>query len=277
MGLSYTLRPQGKGELADVGVIGIDRLLDFEGRYLKSDSVNGYAPFERAVDSTVLISADRNTPNSGIVVNHDGKKYLITATHVLGSKAFGTPTDLKVFERHGADIQVRNLEDMAMIYSTPKARERNLPTADVGIFLYDGNLEGVQLVNPLNPETHVAVAIGYPGIHANVWMPNLHPIVSPGKAIVQERKKQQLTPYMQKFWAEHGMLDAPEPIQKILFTGTTSLGNSGGGLFTLDGRLLGVCRGPNGTIGRETGLEEFYPVLQVLEAVNPQYCYLGDI
>jgi len=271
MGFTYTPRPERAGTLADVGVIGIDKLLEFEGRYLKSDSINGYAPFERAVASTVLISGDRNKPHgSGVIVNYDGRKYLITATHVLGPKAFGNPTDLKVFERHGADIQVRNLEDMAMIYSTPKARKRNLPNADVGIFLYDGNLEGVQLVNPLNPETYIAVAMGYPGIHANTWLPNLHPTISSGKAIVQERKKQQLTPYMQKLLAEDGMLDAPEAIQKILFIGATSGGNSGGGLFSLDGRLLGVCRGPNGTIGKETGLEEFYPVIQVLEAVKSQ-------
>ena len=271
MGFTYTPRPERAGTLADAGLIGIDKLLEFEGRYLKLESINGYAPFERAAASTVFISTDRNKPHgSGVIVEHDEKTYLITATHVLGPKAFGTPTDLKVFERHGADIWARNLEDMAMVYSTPQARERNLPTADVGIFLYDGNLEGVRLVNPLSPETHIAVAMGYPGIHSNEWMPNLHPTVSSGKAIVQERKKQQLTPYMQKLLEEHGMLDAPEPVEKILFTGATSGGNSGGGLFSLDGRLLGVCRGPNGTIGKETGLEEFYPVIQVLEAVKSQ-------
>lgn len=271
MGLKYAPRENERGNIANVGAIDMDRLLDFEGQYLKSGSVNGYSPFEKAIASTVLISSDRDKPEgSGVIVSNEGVKYLITATHVLGSKSVGTPTDLKVFERHGEEIKVRNLEDMTMLYSTPQARERNLPTADVGIFLYDGDLEGVQLVNPLNPDTYVSVAMGYPGIHSDTWMADLRPTVSPGKAIVQEKKRKELTPYMQKLLAEHGMLDVPETVDKILFTGSTSGGNSGGGLFSLDGRLLGVCRGPNGTIGKETGIEEFYPVIQVLEAVKSQ-------
>lgn len=271
MSLTYTLRETGRGNIVDVGAIDMGRLLDFKGHYLKSGSVNGYYPFEKAIASTVFISSERDKPHgSGVIINHGGVKYLVTATHVLGPKAFGTPTDLKVFERHGKKIQVRNLEDMTMLYSTPQARERNLPNADVGIFLYDGNLEGVELMNPLNPESYASVAIGYPGRHSETWMQDLLPTVSPGVAIVQEKKKRELTPYMQNLLAEHGMLNSPEPIEKILFTGSTSGGNSGGGLFSLDGRLLGVCRGPNGTIGRETGLEEFYPVIQVLEAVKSQ-------
>jgi len=271
MGFRYANRETERGNIADVGTIDMDRLLDFEGQYLKFGSVNGYSPFEKAIASTVLISSGRDKPEgSGVIVSHKGVKYLITATHVLGSKSVGTSTDLKVFERHGEEIKIRNLEDMTMLYSTPQARERNLPTADVGIFLYDGDLEGVQLVNPLNPDTYASVAIGYPGIHSDTWMSDLLPTVSPGKAIVPEKKKQELTPYMKRLLAKHEVADSPETIQKILFTGSTSGGNSGGGLFSLDGRLLGVCRGPNGTIGKETGLEEFYPVIQVLEAVKSQ-------
>lgn len=271
MGIRYTPGKTGRGNIIDAGAINIDRLLDFEGHYLKSSSVNRYPPFEKAMASTVFISSDRDKPHgSGVILNHNGAKYLVTATHVLGPKAFGAPTDLKAFERHGHDIQVRNLEDMTMLYSTPQARDRNLPNADVGIFLYDGRLDGVELVDPLNPESYISVAIGYPARHSEIWMQDLHPTVSPGKAIVQTNMKRELTPYIRKLLAEHGKLDAPKLVEKIMFTGITSGGNSGGGLFSLDGRLLGVCRGPNGTIGKETGLEEFYPVIQVLEAVESQ-------
>jgi hypothetical protein len=271
MGIRYTPRETGRGNIVDIGVLDMTRLLDFEGHYLRSGSVRGYSPFEKAIASTVFISSERDKPHgSGVIVRHEGRKYLITATHVLGPKAFGTPTDLKVFERNGNEIRGRNLEDMTMVYSTPQARKKNIPTADVGIFLYNGDLEGVELVEPLNPESYVSVTIGYPGRHSETWMQDLLPTVSPGRAIVQEKKKRKLTPYMQKLLAEHDMLNAPEPVEKILFTGSTSGGNSGGGLFSLDGRLLGVCRGPNGIIGKETGLEEFYPVIQVLEAVKSQ-------
>ncbi len=126
--------------------------------------------------STVFISEERNRPHgSGIVVNYRGTKYLITATHVLEDKAFGESTSLKVFERDG---RVIDIEEMTLLYSTPSARERNLPVVDIGVVLYDGKLEGVK-VGFLQEGRSPSVAIGYPGLHVEVWNKDLDPLVSP--------------------------------------------------------------------------------------------------
>lgn len=266
--LRYTQRPEKSKEVYDLSDLDLSGILHYEGDFLTEGSLPSSA-LRNVAKNVVFISSDRNKPHgSGVVVNHNGQKYLVTATHILGSKCFGKPTDLKVFERNGDNIVAAHLEDVAMLYSTPQARERKLPAADVGVFEYKGNLEGVQLHHPMNADTYVAIALGYPGIHADKWLGDLKPLASSGKAIVQEKRKKELTPYMQKLLAEHGMLDAPESVQKIIFTGATSGGNSGGGLFTLEGKLLGVCRGPNGTIGKETGVKDFEPVIEVLEAIQ---------
>ena len=266
--LRYTQRPEKSKKVYDLSDLDLSRILEYEGDFLIESSLPS-SNLRNAAKNLVFISSDRNKPHgSGVGVNHNGQKYLVTATHILNSKCFGTPTNLRVFERNGDNIVTANLEDVAMLYSTPQAGKRKLPTADVGIFEYNGNLEGVQLHQPMNPDAYVAIALGYPGIHADKWLGDLRPLASPGKAIVQEKRKKELTPYMQKLLAEQGMLNAPESVQKIIFTGATSGGNSGGGLFTLEGKLLGVCRGPEGSIGKETGFDEFYPVIEVLEAIQ---------
>ena len=271
MSLSLTERPRTKGTLPSAGVVNIDQILSFEGSYLRTPSICHYDPWKKAADSTVFISADRNRPHgSGIIVNHHGRKYLITATHVLGPKALSKPTDLKVFERNENAIRVTNLEDKAMLYSTPLAAERNLPNADVGVFSYDGPIEGVPLVESLESSDYISAAIGYPGIHTNVWTRDLQPLVSPGRAFIEQQRKTELTSYMRKLMEEHGLLGTPEPVQKAVFTGATARGNSSGGLFTLDGKLLGICRGPQGTIGKETGLQEFYTLHEALKAIDPR-------
>ena len=255
--LRYTQRPEKSKKVYDLSDLDISQLLLYEGDFLIEGSLP-ITTLRNAAKNTVFISSDRNKPHgSGVVVNHNGQKYLVTATHILGSKCVGAPTNLKVFERNGDKIVTANLEDVAMLYSTPQARKRKLPVADVGVFEYKGNLEGVQLHQPMNPDIYVSIALGYPGIHADKWIGDLRPLASTGKAIVEEKRKKELTPCMQKLLAEHGMLDVPESVQKIIFTGATSGRNSGGGLFALEGKLLGVCRGPNGSIGKETGLDEF--------------------
>ena len=45
-------------------------------------------------------------------------------------------------------------------------------------------------------------------------------------------------------------------------------GNSGGPLIDRQGKVLGICRGPYGTLGKETGLEEFIDVRQAIKEVS---------
>jgi hypothetical protein len=245
-------------------------LMNAEGDYLEASAISDsdqLSQLSQSIDSTVFISGDRFKPNgSGIVVNYDGDKYLITATHVIAKKAFGNPTDLKVFERNEDRVIITDLESLRMVYSSITARQENLPVGDVAVFQYSGELKGVDLAE-LVPGSYESVAVGYPGNHANIWMENLRPLLSPGQVVIPSKSEKKLTPYMQKLMEKHGLNNTPASVPKIIFTGATSGGNSGGGLFTLDSKLIGVCRGPEGTIGKETGNEEFYSVKEVLEAI----------
>jgi hypothetical protein len=265
--MSITITDKSKiARVLEVSNIAQADMQELIGNYVPARSLHGLPSLQMPVEATVFISPERNRPHgSGVIVEHNGEKYLVTATHILGQKCIGKPTNLKVFERHGEKIEAIDLESMAMIYSSPLAHQKNLPVADLGIFAYNGNIRGVDVAEI--PTTQLAVAVGYPGYFADRWLTDLSPLASIGNAFVPEERRKILTPYMQKLLEEHDLTDAPESIGKIVFTGVTQGGNSGGGLFTLDGKLMGICRGPEGSIGKETGNHEFYMLKKVLDSL----------
>lgn len=104
--LQYTQRPERSKKVYDLSDLDMSRLFEYEGDFLTEDSLPT-AALRNAAKNTVFISSDRNKPyGSGVVVNHNKQKYLVTATHVLGPKCTGTPTNLKVFENKKGYILV---------------------------------------------------------------------------------------------------------------------------------------------------------------------------
>src|SRR3990167_3367485 len=107
---------------------------------------------QRVIHSTVLVSETPDYPGgSGVIITFDGKKYVITATHVIGDLVagqYGKP-ELKYYYRdtHGQDKEGVEISD------------QEVPTEN----------------------SQVAVAVGYPGEHQDGWKDTGKPLLSVGR------------------------------------------------------------------------------------------------
>lgn len=261
------------------------------GKYFRSDTAD--LPFLRGpINSTVLIANNgalsrldntnillQNRGGTGVIVNYKGRKFLITATHVIGNIGFGKPANLSVYQKINSDIATLSLDEMKLIYSSQKAPEAGLPVGDIAIFSYDGDIEGVKVRNLAeNEKITDTFAIGYPGKYRKVWAEHLDPLISYGSASLKSKQQQNLrtAEYFQKLVSRmtaeqlemYTKRTQIRNLDKVIFSGVAMPGNSGGGLFDKDGNLLAVCRGAEGTIGKETGMHEFYPVAELLDELD---------
>ena len=247
------------------------------GNYLRFEQV-AIQNLEMPATSTVLLAneANRNIGGgTGVVVNYKGQKYLVTATHVIGEKCFGKATKLRVYERVDNTINQTPLENMKMIYSSIIAKEKGLPIGDVAIFEYAGKVNGIEIGEVTEFDGFVGCfAIGYPAKFASEWAQDLNPLLSFGFANLPP-KTRGLNTYVEQLIASRARLDPQfaetlkeRHLNKVIFSGVTLPGNSGGGLYNLKGELVAVCRGPQGTIGKETGLREFYPIKKIFEELE---------
>ena len=215
------------------------------------------------INSTVILEDINENGDPGVIVNHDGQKFLITTSLIVGEYTDGEYRpyhNLRVFKRGGGyNVPELRLDDMILLYSgiTPP---KNVPRVDIidsiAIFDYRGNIDGVEIAEPLKEgEFYPAVAIGYPR-HLQ-WIRDLQPLLSFGRAY---RPTQELFQYVLSPSYESPSYDRDKI---IMFRGKIYGGNYGGGLFTLDGLLIGVATRVVKTMSGIQGV--FVPVKETLE------------
>ncbi len=84
-----------------------------------------------------------------------------------------------------------------------------------------------------------------------------------------KRKPKEITPYLKRLLVEHfGERGAKEGLDlNVYYLGRTVPGNSGGPLVDKEGKVIAVCHGPAGTLGKETAEERFVDFRPILEEI----------
>lgn len=228
---------------------------------------------QQAIHSTILVSETQDYPGgSGVIVTFRGKKYVVTATHVIGDLLAGehAKAEVKYFYRNSNGVLAEGVMDKNnMLYESTTARERGLQAIDVAIFTFDGDNQGVEISDTEVTTEHnqTAVAIGYPGDHHEGWRDSIKPLLSVGRMF--KNKPKEMTPAMRELMAKY-MQETGEQEGvdlKVYFTGRIMPGNSGGPLVDMQGKPLAVCHGPKGALGKEDGIERFSDFRPILKTV----------
>lgn len=229
---------------------------------------------QQVIHSTILVSETPDYPGgSGVIIIFEGKKYVVTATHVIDDLLAGEhgKEELKYFYRdtHG-EVKEGIMSRDKILYDSTTARERGLQATDAAIFAFDGDNEGVETSDLDVPtdNSQVAVAVGYPGEHHDGWKDTGRPLLSVGK--IFKDKPKEMTPAMRAIIEQHAReTGETEGMDlKVNFTGRIVPGNSGGPLVDTNGRVIGVCHGPKGTLGKEDGIERFSDFRPILRQIT---------
>ena len=137
---------------------------DTEIHFYKSESCI-VPELQQAINATVLISESMDKPGgSGIIILHEGRKFLVTNHHVAGYQS--DAERLYCFYRSSSGkVQQVNLGTLTRLVDSSIAKDRNVHSGDVALFEFEGDNEGVELSDDdLKPGSRkVAVASGFPG------------------------------------------------------------------------------------------------------------------
>lgn len=242
--------------------------------FFKSESCT-IPELQQAINSVVLVSEYSDTPGgSGIIVSYEGNRYVVTAIHVVGDLLAGEyskESELKYFYRdRNNDIKEGIMSRLNLLYDSTTARGRALPVTDAAIFRFDGDNLGTEMSDEDVDidDKQVAVAIGFPDDFNEGWKESKKPLLSIGR--VFRRKPKEYTPAIQAIIEEHTKKTGEKlgPDLNIFYTGRCLPGNSGGPLIDINGKVIAVCHGPRGTLGKEDGIERFSDFRPILKTIT---------
>ena len=169
----------------------------------------------------------------------NGKKYLLTSYHVIIDKLTNFVPDIHGLNTSSGLKEIISLDQRLLVgFIKP-------PYGDAAVMKYEGNIEGVDLAKLIEPNCeHRSFSIGYPGCFKQLYSgPQINPMLSYGLAVIEEENPNleleedfSLLPLPPKY--EYASI--PIPLGWIFYSGVASTGNSGGGLFNMDGKLMGI-------------------------------------
>lgn len=241
--------------------------------YFKSET-SAIPELQNAVQATVLVSKTPDSPGgSGVIINYGGRKYLVTATHVIGNLLagdYGKPEVKYHYRDNAGQMREGVLRRGEQLYDSTTAKKRGLEATDSAIFPFEGDNDGIEIsdLDISYDATQVASAIGFPGKFHDAWKDTLRPSISVGN--VFKHKPKEMTPYMKALMEKHRQKNGQieERDFWIFYTGRAVPGNSGGPLVDTSGKVLGVCSGERKSLGKEDGILRFSDFQQILKEVT---------
>ena len=198
---------------------------------------------QAAINSTVRIPGiSLEEGGSGIVLNHGGKKYLLTALHLSSVQNLicGYRNNMPVYFKEKEYL----VNKVDLIYPEVDENKKiipsgNIPLADIAVFEYHGECEGISLGKKENfIEPLPLFTIGYPSGERKYSKDPL-PLVGFGFAVPEKSTVQNIDGVQKLFGVSE---DYPQ-IRKWFYTGAALPGNSGCGLVDLNGRLRAILCG----------------------------------
>lgn len=222
---------------------------------------------QAAINSTVRIpGAYTEEGGSGIIVNHRGEKYLLTALHISSVKnlVLGLRDNISVYLGEKEFTVNKNQRVYPSVQKNKIIPSRNIPLADIAVFRYDGECEGISLGINRKESIEPLFAVGFPsGEWKYLREEGPSPLVSFGFAAPEKRVVQNISHVQDLFGVDEYYPQA----RKLFYTGASLPGNSGCPLVDLNGRLKAILCGSIKT-SDVSGYTILFPPNDIFEAMS---------